>query len=69
MKIDAARYNFSKFECGPSVKKVAHACTTLFGKTFDGSDCFYFFGQKTTPIVLLQLKVILRSAVLPLRFL
>jgi len=38
-------------------------CTrTPFGKTFDGAGCLYFFGQKRTPIVLLQLKVISCSA-------
>jgi len=35
---------------------------TLFRKTFDGAGCLYFFGQKRTPIVLLQLKVISCSA-------
>jgi len=25
IKIGAARHNFSKFECGPQLKKVAHA--------------------------------------------
>jgi len=38
-------------------------CTvTPFRKTFDGAGCLYFFGQKRTPIVLLQLKVISCSA-------
>ena len=39
-------------------------CTrTPFRKTFDGAGCLYFFGQKRTPIVLLQLKMISCSAV------
>jgi len=34
-------------------------CTrTPFRKIFDGAGCLYFFGQKRTPIVLLQLKAI-----------
>jgi len=33
-----------------------------FRKTFDGAGCLYFFGQKRTPIVLLQLKVVSCSA-------
>jgi len=38
-------------------------CTcTPFRKTFDGAGCLYFFGQKRTPIVLLQLKMISCSA-------
>ena len=35
-------------------------CTRApFRKTFGGAGCLYFFGQKRTPIVLLQLKMIL----------
>ena len=38
-------------------------CTrTPFRKTFDGAGCLHFFGRKRTPFVLLQLKVVLRSA-------
>jgi len=38
-------------------------CTrTPFRKTYDGAGCLYFFGQKRTPIVFLQLKVISYSA-------
>jgi len=60
IKIDAARFNFSKFECGPPVEKVAHVCTTPFRKTFDGSGCFYFFGQKRTPYVLFRARPMYR---------
>jgi len=34
-------------------------CTrTPFRKTFHGAGCLYLFGQKRTPIVLLQLKML-----------